>query len=113
MPLFFIGSSASSASSAVKWIRATRGAGCGAIGLALLLNLPVHAQQAPWMLGPFKKPAGVNPIIAPSGAAKVRSVVSDSVVAWEGFATFNPAAVVRAGKVYALYRAEDATGDTT
>ena len=65
------------------------------------------------MIGPFTKPSGVNPIIAPSAAAKVRSMMSDSVVAWEGFATFNPAAVVRGGKVYVLYRAEDATGDTT
>ena len=82
------------------------------IALALL-TLPAKAQQPVWMLGPFTKPTGVNPIIAPSGVARVPSIVSDSVVAWEGFATFNPAAVVRGGKVYVLYRAEDATGDTT
>jgi predicted GH43/DUF377 family glycosyl hydrolase len=34
-------------------------------------------------------------------------------VRWEEYATFNPAAVVRDGKVYVLYRAEDATGDST
>ena len=78
-----------------------------------LLNVPARAQQPTWMIGPFTKPAGVNPVIAPSGMSKVRSIVSDSVVAWEGYATFNPAAVVRDGKVYVLYRAEDATGDTT
>jgi predicted GH43/DUF377 family glycosyl hydrolase len=31
-------------------------------------------------------------------------------VAWEAYATFNPAAVVKDGKVFLLYRAEDATG---
>ena len=37
--------------------------------------------------------------------------MTDSVVRWEEYATFNPAAVVRDGRVYVLYRAEDATGD--
>jgi predicted GH43/DUF377 family glycosyl hydrolase len=51
------------------------------------------------MLGPFTKPAQVNPVITPNPA-----------VAWEAYATFNPAAVVKDGKVFLLYRAEDATG---
>ena len=51
------------------------------------------------MLGPFTKPSRINPIITPNPA-----------VAWEAYATFNPAAVVRDGKIYVLYRAEDATG---
>ena len=33
------------------------------------------------------------------------------VVRWEALHTFNPAAVVRDGKVYLLYRAEDDTGE--
>lgn len=72
----------------------------------------LHAQDRTWAIGPFTKPHGVNPIIAPSGSATVRSMLNDSLVRWEGYATFNPAAVVRDGKVYVLYRAEDATGDT-
>jgi predicted GH43/DUF377 family glycosyl hydrolase len=68
------------------------------------------AQDANWMFGPFQKPAGVNPIIAPSAAATFLSPMTDSVVRWEELATFNPAAVVRDGKVYVLYRAEDVTG---
>lgn len=63
------------------------------------------------MLGPFRKPASVNPVLAPDARATFRSPVGDSVVRWEEFATFNPAAVVRGGKVYVLYRAEDASGD--
>jgi len=51
------------------------------------------------MFGPFAKPAQVNPVISPNPN-----------VAWEAYATFNPAAVVKDGKVFLLYRAEDATG---
>src|SRR5689334_25236102 len=71
------------------------------------------AQGTPWMLGPFVKPAGVNPVIAPRGASTIRSAMNDSTLRWEAYATFNPAAVVREGKVYVIYRAEDATGDST
>lgn len=69
-----------------------------------------RAQSAGWMFGPFVKPAAVNPVIAPSAASRFRSPIRDSVVAWEEHATFNPAAVVRDGRVWLLYRAEDATG---
>ena len=51
------------------------------------------------MLGPFTKPPHVNPVIAPNPA-----------VAWEAFATFNPAAVVKDRKIFLLYRAEDTSG---
>lgn len=63
------------------------------------------------MLGPFTKPVQVNPVITPSPASHFRSPMNDSVVAWEAYATFNPAAVVKDGKVFLLYRAEDASGE--
>ena len=89
--------------------------GSASVRLALAASITFattgHAQR--WTLGPFVKPAGVNPIISPSGASTVRSPLNDSLVRWEEYATFNPAAVVRGGRVYVLYRAEDATGDTT
>lgn len=37
--------------------------------------------------------------------------MTDSIVAWEEYATFNPAAVVKDGKIVLLYRAEDASGE--
>jgi predicted GH43/DUF377 family glycosyl hydrolase len=63
-----------------------------------------------WTLGPFTKPAAGNPVITPDAASRFHSPMGDTTVAWEAYATFNPAAVVRNGKVYVLYRAEDATG---
>src|SRR2546426_1553657 len=72
---------------------------------------PAGGQGRAWMLGPFEKPSLVNPVIAPSRTSQFRSPMNDSTVYWEAFATFNPAAVVRDGKVYVLYRAENATGE--
>jgi len=51
------------------------------------------------MFGPFVKPSQVNPVISPNPS-----------VSWEAYATFNPAAVVRDGKIFVLYRAEDTSG---
>ncbi|NUS49069.1 MAG: pesticidal protein Cry15Aa [Gemmatimonadaceae bacterium] len=78
--------------------------------LCTLVAVPARAQWQPWMLGPFEKPALVNPVITPGGERVFLSPMNDSVVRWEEYATFNPAAVVRDGKVHLLYRAEDATG---
>jgi len=69
------------------------------LSLALVLAIYGGPSQQSWMLGPFTKPAHVNPVITPNPA-----------VAWEAYATFNPAAVVKDGKIFLLYRAEDATG---
>ncbi len=84
--------------------------------LSLLLMLaPVavqrsSAQEQDWMFGPFEKPDDVNPIIVPDARSTFHSPMGDTLVHWEEYATFNPAAVVRDGKVHVLYRAEDATG---
>lgn len=69
-----------------------------------------NAQLPSWGIGPFTKPND-NPVIVPNAASTFRSPMTDSIVKWEEYATFNPAAVVRNGKVYVLYRAEDASGD--
>jgi predicted GH43/DUF377 family glycosyl hydrolase len=65
------------------------------------------------MFGPFTKPPLVNPIITPDRSTELRSPISDSVVRWQEYATFNPAAAVKDGRIVLLYRAEDATGDST
>lgn len=81
------------------------------LAAVFLAARPVRAQDAAWMLGPFSKPQGVNPVVAPDAKATFRSPMGDSIVQWEAYATFNPAAVVRDGKVFLLYRAEDASGE--
>lgn len=75
------------------------------------LSIVARSLQQTWMFGPFSKPAQVNPVILPNATSRFRSPMTDSVVAWEEYATFNPAAVVKDGKVFLLYRAEDASGE--
>ncbi len=80
--------------------------------LAWVSLLGALGGQGPgWMFGPFEKPHRVNPVLTPDPAATFLSPVNDSIVRWEEYATFNPAAVVRDGKVYVLYRAEDRSGE--
>ena len=76
--------------------------------LLFVLAAPLSAQ--PWTLGPFVKPEA-NPVLTPSPHSTFLSPMNDSVVRWEEYATFNPAAVVRDGRIFLLYRAEDASGD--
>lgn len=57
-------------------------------------------------LGPFVRPDGVNPVLSPD-TDRFYDPMSGSMVGWESSDVFNPAAVVRNGKVCVLYRAED------
>ena len=74
--------------------------------LLLLLTLTSRSQEKPWMLAPFVKLDSVNPVLTP-GPLKFKDPIIKKQVAWEEKYVFNPAAVVRNGKVYLLYRAED------
>ena len=63
-----------------------------------------------WALGPFVRPLGVNPVISPDPASVFIEPIENKPVHWEALHTFNPAAVVRNGKIYVFYRAEDDSG---
>ena len=60
-----------------------------------------------WFLGPFQKQLAVNPILSPSPSSTFFCPVQKDSVNWERRHLFNPGAVVRKGKVFLLYRAED------
>jgi predicted GH43/DUF377 family glycosyl hydrolase len=84
-------------------------------GLALLAAVfcgtALLAQKSePWAIGPFTRPAAGNPVIAPLPESTFTDPVLKSPVRWEALHTFNPAAIVRDGKVVVLYRAEDDSG---
>jgi predicted GH43/DUF377 family glycosyl hydrolase len=66
---------------------------------------------ASWQIGPFVRPPGAVPVITPNKDSVFRNPVDGKVVHWEALHTFNPAAIVRNGKIYVLYRAEDDTGE--
>jgi predicted GH43/DUF377 family glycosyl hydrolase len=60
-----------------------------------------------WALGGFERPCKANPIISPNANSKFFCPMNQSEVKWEESDTFNPAAVVKDGKICVLYRAED------
>ena len=75
--------------------------------VAIVLGAQTPAR---WGLGHFVRPADVNPIVAPRADSVFACPMRQAPVHWEGLHTFNPAAVVRNGKVFVIYRAEDDTG---
>ncbi|TCK74037.1 glycoside hydrolase family 130 protein [Acidipila rosea] len=77
--------------------------------LLLSLSSAVPA-AAPWTIGPFTRPASGNPVIRPNPESTFPDPIAHQQIHWEALHTFNPAAIVRNGHVFVLYRAEDNTG---
>ena len=69
------------------------------------------AQPDGWQIGPFLRPPNAAPAITPNKNSLFRNPVHGKAVRWEALHTFNPAAIVRNGKICVLYRAEDDTGE--
>jgi predicted GH43/DUF377 family glycosyl hydrolase len=67
--------------------------------------------QHAWEIGAFRRPASGNPVIEPRPESVFQCPVRKAPVHWEALHTFNPAATVRDGKIYVLYRAEDDSGE--
>jgi len=63
-------------------------------------------QEKPWMIGPFVKQDNANPCLKPQKTS-FRDPVLGRSVEWEAQDVYNPAALVKAGKIILLYRAED------
>jgi len=82
--------------------------GFAAAAAVCLTALSAAAQG--WQLGPFVRPADGNPVIAPDKSAAFEDPILKAPVHWEALHTFNPAAIVRTGKIDVLYRAEDDSG---
>ena len=79
-----------------------------------LLAIAAAGQRAPshgWQIGPFTRRAADAPVITPNPASVFQDPILNAPVHWEALHTFNPAAIVRHGKVVVLYRAEDNTGE--
>ena len=63
----------------------------------LLLTSLLLAQSTRWTLGPFVRPVDA-PIIEPNPKAVFTDPIAKTPVHWEALHTFNPGAIVRAGK---------------
>jgi predicted GH43/DUF377 family glycosyl hydrolase len=88
--------------------RVARAWNLAALGLPILLAASTGSQS--WQLGPFVRPTSGNPVITPDKSAVFQDPILKSPVHWEALHTFNPAAIVRDGKIYVFYRAEDDSG---
>ena len=62
-----------------------------------------------WAMLPFSKVDSVNPVLVPGNNKFVCPILKRDVL-WEEKDVFNPAAIVRDGKVWMLYRTEDKIG---
>lgn len=63
-----------------------------------------------WTMGPFVKRKEENPCLCPDDKYVFDCPVQKRPIHWMEKDVFNPAAVVKDGKVYLLFRAEDAVG---
>lgn len=62
-----------------------------------------------WAILPFVKLDSINPVLV-AGDNKFICPVRNAEVQWDEKDVFNPAAVVRDGKIFMIFRAEDAIG---
>lgn len=67
------------------------------------------AADTTWAILPFIKVDSVNPVLT-AGDRVFNCPILKASVKWEEKDVFNPAAVIKDGKVYLLYRAEDKVG---
>jgi len=67
------------------------------------------AEKDGWDMGPFVKRK--EPILQPMPDSRFQCPIRGKEVCWEEQNVYNPAAVVRDGKVYLLYRADDKSPD--
>jgi predicted GH43/DUF377 family glycosyl hydrolase len=79
--------------------------------LGAALSAGQSAAPAAWTIGPFTRPVVGNPVISPDPGAVFADPIRHAPVHWEALHTFNPAAIVRGGRIYVIYRAEDNTGE--
>ena len=70
---------------------------------------PVKPDEGMWEMGPFVKRD--KPVLSPTPDSKFQCPILGKEVRWEEQNVYNPAAVVKDGKVYLLYRADDKNSD--
>ncbi len=89
---------------------------CFALCTAILLLCSCESQPAQitkaggWQLKNFVKIDSLNPILRPDSTPVFNCPLRKESVAWEARNVLNPSAVVKDGKVYLFYRAQDSMG---
>jgi len=63
-----------------------------------------------WAFPYFEKVDSINPILSPSPLMEFKDPITGNIAKWEERNVLNPTAVVKEGKVYLFYRAQDLEG---
>ena len=63
-----------------------------------------------WAMLDFEKVDSLNPIMKPDSSQVFDCPISKKSIQWEARNVLNPSAIVKDGKVYLIYRAQDAAG---
>ena len=66
--------------------------------------------ESEWAFPHFEKIDSLNPILSPSADLEFTDPITGNSIKWEERNVLNPTAVVKNGKVYLLYRAQDLNG---
>ncbi|MEJ7827945.1 MAG: glycoside hydrolase family 130 protein, partial [Segetibacter sp.] len=85
--------------------------GCNDLTTTATNNKPdtSEKQKQPWAMLGFIKADSVNPVLV-TGNNSFKDPITKKNVLWEEKDVFNPAVVIKDGKVYMLYRAQDKIG---
>lgn len=100
-------------SSPLRFVRSlsVHAAGCALVcALAFPSTMRAGDPVSSWALAPLNRPPEAQPIITPLKDVIFQNPIGQTPTHWEALHTFNPGAVVRDGKIYVLYRAEDDSG---
>ncbi len=81
--------------------------GCKETGLQ---KNQVKSDTKKWEFSSFEKVDSLNPILIPTASLKFKDPISQRTVSWEERNVLNPSAIVKDGKVYLFYRAQDING---
>ncbi|MGM0619991.1 MAG: glycoside hydrolase family 130 protein [Bacteroidota bacterium] len=68
------------------------------------------SQKKSWAFPGFEKVDSLNPILKPSSDLTFVCPINNQSIHWEERNVLNPAAIVKDGKVYLFYRAQDVSG---
>lgn len=79
-------------------------------GIFLFSSL-AFSQEKSWMLGPFERFTGNDPILRKDTTSLFKDPVTGKNAYWESMATFNPAAIVKNDSIFVLFRAEEKLGE--
>ena len=90
----------------------------GILSIALLVScktketqdMNVKEPKTDWAFHEFSKVDSINPILNPSAKLEFTDPITGNSAKWEERNVLNPTAVVKDGKVYLMYRAQDLNG---